>query len=57
VLTRLGKATQNTNPLLFPRVYIGNDSAEQFRWILETAFAGLEMPQMLTKIASRFVAK
>jgi len=41
VLTQTGLVKQETNPLLLPRLYIGNESAEQFRWTLESAFAGL----------------
>ena len=43
VTTRKGLVRQAENSLLLPRLYIGNDSAEQFRWHLETAFAGLGM--------------
>jgi len=41
VLTRMGMVKQGANPLLLPRLYIGNESAEQFCWKLESAFAGL----------------
>ena len=41
VLTRSGLVKQGANPLLLPRLYIGNESAGQFRWKLESAFAGL----------------
>ena len=41
VLTQSGTVKQGANPLLLPRLYIGNESAEQFRWKLESAFAGL----------------
>jgi len=40
VLTQHGSVRRNANPLLLPRVYIGNDSVEQFRWKLENAFMG-----------------
>ena len=40
VLTRQGLVHQTENLLLLPRLYVGNDSAEQFRWRLESAFAG-----------------
>ena len=43
VLTRHGLVYQAENPLLLPRLYIGNDHAERFRWHLESAFAGLGM--------------
>ena len=42
VLTRQGLIRQAENPLLLPRLYIGNDSAEQFRWHLESAFARIK---------------
>ena len=43
VLTRQGLVHQTENPLLLPRLYIGNDSAERFRWHLESAFAEIGM--------------
>ena len=43
VLTRQGLVRQTSHPLLLPRLYIENDSAEHFRWHLESAFAGFGM--------------
>ena len=43
VLTRQGSVKKNANPLLLPRLYIGNDSPQQFRWKLEMAFSGIGM--------------
>jgi len=40
VLTDAGVVTKKSNPLLLPRVYVGNDDAEAFCWRLENAFAG-----------------
>ena len=40
VLTDAGVVTKTSNPMLLPRVYIGNDDADAFRWRLENAFAG-----------------
>ena len=41
VLTQRGLVKQKANPLLLPRLYVGNGPAEPFRWKLEKAFAGL----------------
>jgi len=43
VLTQKGLVKQDANPLLLPRLYVGNGPAEPFRWKLEKAFAGLGM--------------
>jgi peptidoglycan/xylan/chitin deacetylase (PgdA/CDA1 family) len=41
VLTSFGTVTQQSPPLQLPRLMLGNQNAQEFRWKIETAFLGL----------------
>ncbi|MDR0391580.1 MAG: polysaccharide deacetylase family protein [Planctomycetaceae bacterium] len=42
VLTSFGLVTQNSSPLLLPRVMLNNQNNKEFQWKLETAFTGIQ---------------
>jgi peptidoglycan/xylan/chitin deacetylase (PgdA/CDA1 family) len=43
ILTNFGVVAKTTNPLLLPRVTVGNENTAAFCWRLENAFAGREV--------------